>query len=177
MGQWEWSPADKKHAAGMHCGNGSTLVQIPIKAKPGQIWRVSLRVTFAARAGEYLAAWGTWTVPHATSKMNECWISASPRMSGDLKIYSITYLQIKQSVMLYYQDGDPIEEPTSIQVRVGDNPDPLLMVVGLENCRRHEIEIEEVTLEEIPEPFRDVRRLIKERKMMPKPQRGSPIQR
>lgn len=165
-GSWSWVPADGKSSAGMRCVGGETLVRLPVKVVDDRLWRVSFRVVFEAGELEKAGAWASWQVFAANNRPVSMHARFSARIRSGLKIQTTTYLLPGHDVILYYLDGDPVDAPSGITVgqRTAHGPERVILV-GLNNCRVQEIEIQGVTRDEIPEPFRDAEQLIKEKRL------------
>lgn len=165
-GAWAWAPAEGQRPAGMRCTGGETLVRLPIKVADNRLWRVNMRVLFEAGDLEKAGAWASWQTYSSPDRTVVMYSRFSTRIRPGSRIHATTYLLPEHDVILYYLEGDPVEEPSGITVghRSGGVWERIILV-GLNNCLVQEIEIQDATREEIPGPFRDAEQLIKEKRL------------
>lgn len=167
-GAWEWVPEKDGHPAGMQAsvrGNVRTEVLLPLEVPPGRCWEIRIRgYMLLMRPGDGFDADVTQAV-RVPPRDYTRYISKIPMMTRG-SFQSVTYLLPSRWEMTEYRTREDGRQfgMYFFPHEAGSELNPVFILVSA-HCILEDVELREIPFEEVPTPYNDPERAIKELKL------------
>ena len=157
QGEWHWVPAQGGRPAGMTADASAVYVPLPMDIHPGKCLEVSLKGTILSSAPQGVPMNARWSVePNVLAE--SCW-GKKFLIDRDARLISRTFLMEGWEVDTYWSPparflGAFVCKYHPETVRTST------VFIGFQGYHVQELEVREISKEEIPEEFRNPQRLI-----------------